>query len=415
MRTTTSSTTYRRLGHDLAAVVVLGGLFLIGVLFIVRAAGRPFISPTTSNAWAKLFFHGGASEIVGTRPPGSTRRDMLLWELTENHVFKVFFLELANRYDQFIGWNVPALHPAGAPFVVGHGYLGRSRYVAAPVRRQIVEMATGAMRAFRNGGIPAVYVVPPTRFSAADEPFDGVFNFENAVQDEIVAALAARDFRCLDTRAEMAAANLEPHAAFFATDHHFTPETGLWVAQAIARHLQRTLGLPLDLTALETNRFRFANRPRCFLGSMGRRTTLARCKPDDFALMDTALPVDFELRIPARRLQARGPFRILLWPERLETANPYQSNPYTAYLWSDNPLVSIRNHSCTNGIRLLFLSDSVDNVVVPPIASAVSEVVTMDFRHNPPDLWAYLAQNRFDAVLLFWHFPEPGYQSRFRR
>ncbi len=397
----------------IAALIFLIAIGIGGLTFAVRFGLREFGPRGGGAAPVRLLLAGGATEISGTKPPPLPWRKSLEWELFENHPFKVFFLEAANRYDRFIRWNVPTLEPAGEPFNLTKTYLGRTRYLRPSVRQDVLDLTARAMGWFATRGIPVSYVVPPSRFSKADMLYDGVFNFENDLQDSIVSNLTARSGDILDLRKKMESAEIDPHEAFFATDHHFTPETGLWAAQVLAEHLLNRWQIPLDLEALDDSRFRARVYPRHFLGSMGKRRTLARCEPDDISMLGTTAPVDFELLIPDKKVHARGNAKSLIRWDRLRRGSLYWESPYTAYLWSDNPLVTVRNHTCTNGVRLLLVSDSIDNATVPQLACAASEIVTIDLRYFRPSLATFLARNRFDAVVLFWSFPEPSLAKRF--
>lgn len=396
----------------IAALLFLIVIGIGGLMFMARFVVREMSDPRTAPASVKFLLSGGASEIMGTKRAPSAWRASLEWELSENHPFKVFFLEAGNRYERLIRWNVPTLEPAGEPFNLTATYLGRTFYVRPNERQGLIRQVERAMEAIAVRGIPATYVVPPSRYSQRDVWFDGVFNFENDVQDAIVSNLTARGWDVLDLREKLESAGIDPHDAFFATDHHFTSETGLWTAQVLAGHLRERWRIPLNAEALDDSRFRSRIYRRLFLGSIGKRRTLARCEPDDIGMLGTTAPVDFELTIPDKKVHARGNSKSLIWWDCLRRGSLYRNNPYMAYLRSDNPLVTVRNHSCTNGVRLLLLSDSIDNVVVPHLACAASETVTIDLRHYRASLEAYLEGNRFDAVLLFWSFPEPATAKR---
>lgn len=84
---------------------------------------------------------------------------------------------------------------------------------------------------------------------------------------------------------------------------------------------------------------------------------------------------------------------------------PYAANPYGAYSYSDNAIARIHNHSQTNGTRVLLFSDSFDNIMLPVLACAVTDVESIDLRHFKDDPVEYASTNRFDVAILFWSHP----------
>ena len=87
--------------------------------------------------------------------------------------------------------------------------------------------------------------------------------------------------------------------------------------------------------------------------------------------------------------------------------SPYDHNPYGAYLFSDNPLVRIRNHDRPEGPRLLLFADSFDNALSSFLAAGVGFLETVDLRLRREPVSSLAAEGPFDAVVIFWNEPPP--------
>ena len=74
------------------------------------------------------------------------------------------------------------------------------------------------------------------------------------------------------------------HGMFFATDHHWKPETGLWAARHILRFLRDDYGWPVEPENLSPEKFDYAVSHGRFLGALGKKITLSRARPDDFTV-----------------------------------------------------------------------------------------------------------------------------------
>ena len=387
-------------------VLCFAGLAAFSVRYVLRTRTGPAFR---SRPAVRRLLAGGAPEIAGTPRPGRTFRAGLEWETTENVPFKVPLLEAACAWERLLRWNVPLLTGYNAVFDAGGGFLGRVEYASPDVRSAQCRATVGFLETVRRlfPETPILYAVTPARFGADDRFADGVFFFGNEGRDALASAVRSAGFDVLDLRRDWAETGRRNRDAFFRTDHHFTPETGVWAARRIGETLAERFGVPVDTNALADSAFRKDVRKGAFLGSMGKKFSLARCRPDDISVIGTDAPADFEIEVPARRLRSRGGSKALVDWTRLRGGRLYSDNPYAAYLHSDNPLVRVRNLHRPDGPGILVFGDSFDNALVTFLAAAAGRIETVDLRlgrTTPDDL---RKDGPFDAVLVFWNEPPP--------
>ncbi|MBR5537655.1 MAG: hypothetical protein IKU58_07115 [Clostridia bacterium] len=220
--------------------------------------------------------------------------------------------------------------------------------------------------------IPLLYVMAPNKMSLSQ---DG----DNPVADnldEFAALLELRSIPVLDLRDSMAAQGLTMESAYFHTDHHWLPETGLWAAGEIAG----ALGLDTDL--LEPENYTVTGYDDLFLGSEGKKVGryFTPLGLDDFSVItpnfDTCLTVNDYTG------NRTGAFtETLLVQKNLHTEDPYLANPYVVYTGGDYPLQKVENHRSDQGERILVIRDSYACAVTPFLSLAADEVRTVDVRY----------------------------------
>lgn len=391
----------------LFCAVLFTGLVSFSVRWILRTQAGPAVR---SSPLARFILATGADDVAGSPRPGRTLREDLEWETTVNVPFRIPLLEAASAWERFIGWNVPLLSGYNSVFDAGGGFLGRNSYSSPTVLKTqedaVLRLIKTIGEIFPN--TPLLYVIPPARFGPADDLVDSVFDFSNEIRDRLIPRLQEVDAEVLDLRVAWANTGRKPREAFFWTDHHFTPETGLWAARQIGEELFGRYGIPVATNALADEAFRERVYKRTFLGSLGKQFTLARCKPDDIALIGTVAPSDFEIDIPFRRVHARGDSKSLICWRHMKGRSPYDHNPYGAYLFSDNPQVRIRNHGLLDGPRLLLFADSFDNALSSFLAAGVGFLETVDLRHWRDPVTNLAQEGPFNAIVVFWNEPPPA-------
>ena len=255
-------------------------------------------------------------------------------------------------------------------------------------------------------GIPFLFVMIP--YKQAQQQDQMPPDYPDSVPrnaNRFVHRLQKSNVPLLDLRPALEQLGGDYFRHFFRTDHHWRPETALWAAAAIATELQRRYAIPFDPLELDPSRFRVESASQPFLGSFGRKVTLAYADPEDFPLVTPTHATDFSVRIPGTRIQRRGPFHEVLIDvnERLlAEGDLYKGTPF-AYMYGNRPLIHVRNHLRHDGRRLLILKDSFSNFATPFQALTAEYLDIIDLRHFTGSLQDYIRKSRPDAILVQYY------------
>lgn len=332
---------------------------------------------------------------------------------TDDLIFHDAMVEAANAYDRALGWEIRQVGEYNGLVTLGNGYLGTSFLVKDMTR--IAQDIAGFSRFCKELGIPMLYAQLPFKIAADDAGISGVVDFSNQNADALLSLLQSDGLDTLDFRAiladRQAAAEQTWHSAFFRTDHHWLPETGLWAAEVLARHLNDAWGLSLDASKLAPERFDVTWYPDWFLGSQGKKATLAVADPEDFMLLYPKEKTDLTLTIPSLSLERRGEFEVLYQLELLGNREYYADSSYTTYFYGDVALKNLQNHLNGSGDKLLVLQDSFSNALTPFLALTVDEVDAVDLRYFTGSLESLVRQNGYDGIIMTYSADLLGYDE----
>ncbi len=151
---------------------------------------------------------------------------------------------------------------------------------------------------------------------------------------------------------------------YFRTDHHWTALGAYYAYEAICETL-RYEAVPLEELEewnqgeMEGSYYWKAPNPRKL-----KLDTLIAYIPKG----------DLELR--TRSLYGEGTVRPLIQ----DMTNQPKNSKYSAFLFSDNPMVSVTNHSLPDGPTALVIKDSFGNALVPFLAQNYHTVYAIDYR-----------------------------------
>lgn len=238
--------------------------------------------------------------------------------------------------------------------------------------REMADACTRLKAVTDRTGSSLLYVMAPNKMSLSQ-------NGDNPVADNLrdfAGLLEGRDIPVLDLKERMAAQGIAMEDAFFRTDHHWLPQTGLWAAGETAA----ILGLRGEVLMPEN--YSIQTYPDLFLGSEGKKVGrfFTPLGLDDFSVITP----DFETRLTVSDYTGTrtGTFSdTLLVEKNLHTEDPYLANPYVVYTGGDYPLQTIQNHRADDGESVLVIRDSYACTVTPFLALAAGEVHTVDVRY----------------------------------
>ena len=271
-----------------------------------------------------------------------------------------------------------------------------------PIAQNTVDFA----RVLEERGVPFLYVNLLFKIDETDKQLPpGVEDFSNENADRFLAILRREGVDCLDLRELEKAEGLEHYSLFFPSDHHWTPETGLWASSRIAAALEaRDPSLAADLSCMELENYDREVREGVFLGSHGRRVGEWYAGADDLSILTPRFETRLRFSVPELELVREGSFEeTMLFPEKLEETDRMHSAAYDVYTGGEYGLLRVENLLGGNGKRLLVLQDSFSLVVSPFFSLGYERVDYLDLRLWDGDLLSYIDETEPDMVLVLYN------------
>ena len=187
-------------------------------------------------------------------------------------------------------------------------------YPKADTREKVFSLADLA-QTVEQSGAKFLYVQAPFKVDPyGDFAVNGRFDFTNKNCDKFLQQLNGQGIETLDLRQNLhqwaQAEQISYHDFFFRTDHHWKPQTALRAAKVVGEKL-RADGIPVDDSRYDIQDFDVEILPACFLGSEGKRATLARVQADDFPILHPKFPTEIKVEIPEKNIDSTSDFELL--------------------------------------------------------------------------------------------------------
>ena len=268
--------------------------------------------------------------------------------------------------------------------------------------------------ALDDRGISLLYLQAPSKVEPGVDSLPyGVTDASNQNADALLAALEDAGIDCLDLRQTLQDAGGDWADWFYATDHHWNQEGAFVAFQALADKLAdydqtttvsrggKTSPIVMDGKWTRRDAYDITTLPSAFLGSQGKRVGSLYAGMDDFDLWVPKSPtlLRYDAANPARHGDAE---ETVLYPERLEAADPFAANPYTYYAGGDYGFTRVTNYYNPQGPRILLVRDSFACALTPYLAYSCSELAILDPRYFQGDFLHYVDWVDPDVVLVMY-------------
>ena len=320
---------------------------------------------------------------------------------TDYLIFYQELTELAKKYEDFLQWNYVAYSEYNGIVQLGDGYL--TTISAKQDMTELSEPTIGLAHLCENLNIDFLYVNAPKKICEyEDKDVSGVTDFANQNADQFLFDLRSAEVDVCDLRELLHEEGLKHHAMFFVTDHHWRPETGLWASRKIAERLNQDYGFHFDLSRVNDANYRTVIYPEWFLGSLGKKVTLARTSPEDFTLLYPKFETNLHYEIMSEEIDADGDYSILYDMEPVSVRSYYKKDPYCVYTYANQPLERITNKDIDEDKRILFIQDSFGNAVTPFLAMGIRHVDSIDLRYFTGSVESLIRETKPDIVIVLY-------------
>ena len=311
-------------------------------------------------------------------------------------------VESGRRYEKFIGWQI--VNPAQQVAKLADGNL-TFIYPRQSQQERIESMGTLADFATEHGA-KLLFVQAPGKVDAfGDKDINGKLDFSNQNTDELLTGLRQHGIDVFDLREalhEVAPTSAAYHSLFYRTDHHWRPQTALLAANLLTSTLQ-SAGIPIEQANYNLAKYHVEPKPKFFLGSQGKKVTLAKAVPDDFDVVTPNFPVKLDVKIPSCRIDTVGGFDLLLEPRQIEFVDYYNLNPYAFYGHGDVPLMRIENlNQPQTEKKILIIHDSFGDTFIPYLSLGCRQIVALDVRHFTGSVETFIREEKPSLILVMY-------------
>lgn len=228
-------------------------------------------------------------------------------------------------------------------------------------------------------------------------PYHPTSNF-----NEIKEIMVANDISVIDFDEITEQQQFDKYSLFFKTDHHWTPQAGLWASQNICAKINESYGWDLDTSIYDISDYDIHHYSGAFLGSQGKRVGALYAGVDNFDVIIPKFETNLTVEMEDIDFNVTGNFAQTLidethiTPENLLNKN---TTAYMTYMQGNHPLVKITNHGITNGKTALFIMDSYGCVVAPYLSLAFQQLDCIDIRSYSGSVEEYINTTDPDIVI----------------
>lgn len=316
--------------------------------------------------------------------------------------FYSVLVEAGRGIDNVLAWDI--MTPGMDVYKLQDGYLTYSNR-KLDMAEHIGAVAEFAQLVSQQGG-RLLYVQSPGKTNPfGDRELDGL-DYANYNTDMLLQGLQARGVDVFDLRQDMYRdmGNEGWHKAFFRTDHHWLPSTALWAAEKLAARLHADYDVDVDFGHFSEADYDVVNYENYFLGSQGKKVTLAKTTAEDIALYYPKFSTDVRLEIPSLGIDTRGDFTIMYDMEMVKKRDFYGGNPYAAYGYGDMPEIKVHNFTNEHlrDKKILIIKDSMVDTVLPFMLMGLKDITLLDIRYFNGSVRRYVEDCKPDIVIVMY-------------
>lgn len=247
-------------------------------------------------------------------------------------------------------------------------------------------------------GVNLLYVNAPTKYvddSLFSEEF-GIETYSNRNADLFLQRISDAGIANIDLRDYLEEDGLDVKTQFFRTDHHWTPECGLWATQIIAEGLNEYCGYSIDTSLYNKSNYIFTEYKDCWLGEQGRKVAATYVGLDDYTSIKPAFETNYSFKTSNGLVS--GTFDDFINEDVYDLENDVYTNLSWHYSYSQRQCI---NNNVDYG-KVLLLGDSYAQVTQPFLSLGISELDSLIMRNFDDEfsLRAHIQNYGYDTVVI---------------
>ncbi|MBQ7202402.1 MAG: hypothetical protein IJS03_00125 [Eubacterium sp.] len=272
-----------------------------------------------------------------------------------------------------------------------------------------------------KNGADFLYIYAPEKNLDLELPAS-VDNYSVSNYNVFLKNLKEYNIPVLDLYAEKENEGISVEEMFFATDHHWKPESGFWATEKICRELSDLYGFDYNKYYTNINNYNVKLYEKWFLGSQGKKvgTYFSPKSPDDISLITPKFETSISESQPFKEETRNGDFsQTVLYMENIECKDYYNLNSYAVYSGGDFRLQITKNNLAPNNSKILIVRDSFACAVTPFLTLNCKELHTVDMRDydyyigDKLNLKDYINQIKPDYVIVLYTGAGSSTDSRY--
>lgn len=254
-----------------------------------------------------------------------------------------------------------------------------------------------------SAGSQLMFVNKTSKYTSMSELLPLFYPYvNNSNYKEIKSKLQQQEISVLDIEEKINQNNMDKYSLFFKTDHHWTPQAGIWVSKNICQEINDKYGWNLDVSTFNLYKYNIITYTDSFLGSQGKRVGALFDGVDDFYVVIPKFDTNLTVEIKDIGFNATGDFQKTMLHEESITPNNLLNNndtAYDTYMQGNHSLVKISNNIIPNGKTALLVLDSYGCVVAPYLSLQFSQLDCIDIRSYTDSVEDYITENKPDIVI----------------
>lgn len=361
---------------------ILAALFVVVmVLFAIR-----------SNAWACL--EKVAAYVAQDIETGTLSMSGIESEYVSTMYEKQTFIDVN-------GSMAKALNMQGYYSDMGM-YITEDNYIVSASPETSTDYEYEQMVSFKQYldsiGVNLLYVNQPTKYvddSLFSEQF-GIETYSNRNADLFLERISEAGIANIDLRDNLEEDGMKVEDQFFRTDHHWTPECGLWATQIITEGLNSYCNYNIDTSIYDRENYTFTEYKECWVGEQGKKVGAAYVGLDDYTCVKPNFDTNYLFKT-ATGLEA-GTFDDFI----NEDVYNLENDVYTSTSWHYSYIQRACFNKNVNYGKVLLLGDSYAQVTQPFLSLAVSEIdaLIMRDRDDSFSLRTHIKNGGYDTVII---------------